>query len=128
VPSRIYKFTLEDGPHTVTLEYSLLTGWERLTVDDNVISSGFRWTLVSHYAFEIADHSCKLAFQLGFTDGSCQLTIDGQPYELLPEQSYLRAASAPEATSSQELLRPATETGATPPDELLRASQDDNRV
>jgi hypothetical protein len=117
MPSKTWTFLLNGETHTVTFDFSMLTGWEKVTVDDRVIFNGIRWTIVSRHSFLLGTHSCEAVLR----GVSLELTVDGLPFELLPEQALLRASAAPGA-SADELLRAASDSGTTSPDQLLRSS------
>jgi hypothetical protein len=61
------------------------------------------------------------------TDFIGELTIDGLPFDLLPEQALLRPSSAPGAPAD-ELLRAANDTGIARSKELLRPSQEGEKA
>lgn len=124
MPSKIWTFELEDGTHTVELEYSLVSARERFFVDDQLISDELRWVFVSRYAFRIGFHECRAVLRPHWTGMFWQsvLTVDGRPVEMLPSRVLLRPAQATEAPQTS-LLRPACGNAAVGADQLLRASE-----
>lgn len=126
MPEKTWTLLLDGAKHLVTFEYSLLTGWEKLTVDNQVIASGIRWTILSRYRFSINQHTCEATLRVGMTELLPELTVDGQPFELLPGQSLLRPSSR-EETASNQLLRAANDPGSSRPEELLRPDEGPKR-
>src|SRR5256885_1548287 len=96
---KAWTFALEDGQHTVELEFSLWSARERLHVDGQLLSDELRWVIRSEYRFPIGAHTCILILMPSI---QCVLRIDEQPVELLPSEVLLRPsqATASEGSSS----------------------------
>jgi hypothetical protein len=104
MPTKAWTFSLDDGPHTVVLEFSYWSAWEKLTVDGKTVSEGDKMTLLSRYQFAVNGQECHI--RLSAFTYTPTLTVDGLPVELLPCNTLLRAATAQDV-GEQELLRPA---------------------
>lgn len=121
MPQKAWTFDLDGQQHHVAVEYSYVSANEKFWVDDNLISSEARWTFKSQYDFSIGQHQCQVILSVEKFAPSTKLTIDGEPVEMLPSQSLLRASQKNEPTT---LLRPHNKPTSTASHELLRSSDD----